>query len=103
MKILIQYVNIKTSESMTAYVTKKLNRLLEKYDWVVRAEVFFKKENDPTEKGQICEIQLSAPGPRLFAVSNEKNFEMAVKETISDLDKQLKKRKAQFTNQRISS
>ncbi|HBR53869.1 MAG TPA: ribosome-associated translation inhibitor RaiA [Flavobacteriaceae bacterium] len=103
MTINIQFVKMKTSESLVAYVTKKLQKLNKKYSWVIRADVFFKIENDPTEKGHICEMELSLPGPKIFAVSNEKNYEMAVKETISDLDKQLKKRKAKFTKQNISS
>jgi putative sigma-54 modulation protein len=56
--------------------------------------VLFKKENYSDDKGVICEIELSAPGPRLFASSDEKNYELAVKNTISDLEIQLKKRKA---------
>ncbi|WP_394351642.1 ribosome hibernation-promoting factor, HPF/YfiA family [Spongiivirga citrea] len=103
MAINIQYVKMKSSESMSQYVTEKLKKLDEHYDWLIRADVFFKTEKDPSEKGNICEIELSLPGPKIFASSNEKNYEMAVKETISDLNSQLKKRKAKFTKQRISS
>jgi ribosomal subunit interface protein len=94
MTIRIQYVKMPTSETMSNYVTKKLEKMAKKYDWLISAEVFFKLENDPSGNGNICEITLSAPGPRIFATSKEKNFEMAVKETISDINKQLKKRKA---------
>jgi putative sigma-54 modulation protein len=94
---------MKTSESMSTYVTRKLQKIIKKYEWVIRTDVFFKMENDPTQNGHICEMELSLPGPKIFATSNEKNFEIAVKNTISDLDKQLKKRKAQFTKQNISS
>ena len=38
-------------------------------------------------------MELSVPGPRIFTTSNEKNYELAVKETIKDLIVQLKKRK----------
>lgn len=103
MNIHIQYVKMKTSDSMDAYVTKKLEKISKKYEWVIRVDVFFKIENDPSEKGHICEMEVSLPGPKIFAVSNEKNFEMSVKETISDIEIQLKKRKAKFTNQNISS
>ncbi len=103
MTIHIQYVKMKTSESMSLYVTKKLKKLDEHFDWLIRANVSFKLENNIPKKGKVCEIELSLPGPKIFATSNEKNFEMAVKETISDLDKQLKKRKSKFTKQRISS
>ncbi len=99
----IQYVKMKTSESMSAYVTKMLQKISKKYQWVIRTEVYFKMENDPTEKGHICEMEVSLPGPKIFATSNENNFEMAVKETIKDIETQLKKRKAKFTNQNISS
>jgi len=103
MTINIQYVKMKTSESMTEFVTKKLHKISKKYEWVINIDVFFKMENDPTEKGHICEMEVSLPGPKIFATSNEKNFEMAVKETIKDIETQLKKRKGKFTDQNISS
>jgi len=94
MKTIIQFVNMPTSETMEAYTIKKLERLHKVYDAIIALNVFFKKENDSKGKGNICEMEISIPGPRLFASSNEKNFELAVKNTISDLEKQLEKRKA---------
>lgn len=99
MTINIQYVKMLTSDSMTEIVSKKLNKLGEKFEWIIKANVFFKLEKDPAGKGNICEIELSLPGPKIFASSKEKNFELAAKNTISDLTKQLKKRKATY-NQR---
>ncbi|ARV15836.1 HPF/RaiA family ribosome-associated protein [Polaribacter sp. SA4-12] len=93
MKVNIQFVNMSTSETMEAYTLSKLDSLVKKFDKIIKANVFFKKENDSKDKGVICEIELSAPGPRLFASSNEKNYELAVKNTIKDLQIQLKKRK----------
>jgi putative sigma-54 modulation protein len=97
MQIQIQYVKIDASETLNAYVEKKLNKLADKYDWLIRADVYFKKGQDKTGLDSICEIELSAPGPRLYASTTAEHFEAAAKETISDLDKQLKKRKAVFT------
>lgn len=96
MTINIQYVQMPTSESMSAIVTNKLNKLSNKYDWIIKADVFFKLENDPSGSGKICEIQLSAPGPRLFAKSSEDNFEKAAANTIKELENQLRKRKETF-------
>ena len=93
MKIDIQFVNMSVSDTMKEYTDKKLYKLIRNYDSIISIAVFFKKENDPKGNGRICEIELSLAGPRLFASSNEKNYELAVKNTISDLDKQLKKRK----------
>lgn len=96
MTIDIQYVQMPTSGSMNTFVTEKLSKLAKKYDWIIRADIFLKSEKDPTGKGKICEIRLSAPGPRLFAKSNEEHFEKSVVTTIIELEKQLKKRKEIF-------
>ena len=96
MTINIQYVQMDKSEAMNAYVEDKLQKLGKKYDWIISCEVHFKKENDPTGNGKICKMELSLPGPRIFAVSNESTFENAVKKTIKDLEIQLKKRKQTF-------
>ena len=96
MTINIQYVHMLTSEAMNAYVTQKLNKLNKKYDWIINAEVHFEIEHNDDQNGKICKIELSVPGPRLFATSNESTFENAVKKTIKDLEIQLKKRKHTF-------
>lgn len=98
MTIDIQYVKMSNSESMNAIVTEKLEKLAQKYDWLIRAEVFFKVENDKKGMGKICEIQLSAPGPRIFAKSEDNDFEKAAIETIHDLERQLAKRKHVFNH-----
>lgn len=97
MTINIQYVKMPTSEAMNEYVEKKLQKLAERYEWLIRADVSFKMENNVYGKGNICEIEVSMPGPKVFATSKADTFEAAAKETISDLEKQLKKRKAKFT------
>lgn len=96
MTINIQYVKMPTSETLTAYTTAKLEKLGNHYPWLINADVYFKIEPNPNGIDKTCEMELSAPGPRIFASSLEENFELAVKHTISDLKKQLKKRKAQF-------
>ncbi|WP_298541347.1 ribosome-associated translation inhibitor RaiA [uncultured Aquimarina sp.] len=92
----IQFVQMPTSEYMEGYVQEKLEKLYKKYDWIIKSDVFFKKENDPKGNGKICDMELSLPGPKIYATSNEKNYELAVKETLSDLERQLKKRKQEM-------
>ncbi|MCK0114689.1 HPF/RaiA family ribosome-associated protein [Gelidibacter sp. F63206] len=96
MTINIQFVNLDHSDSLAEHTTERLKKMAEKYDWLINADVFFKEEGTNPEKGKICNIKLSLPGNHIFATSDEKNFEMAVKETISDLVIQLKKRKQTF-------
>ena len=94
----IQYVHMDTSETMNTYVNEKLAVLAKKYEWIISAEVHFEVEHNAKKKGKICKIELSAPGPRIFATSEEYNYEDAVKSTIKDLEKQLKKCKETFSS-----
>jgi|SRR5210317_416550 len=96
MKTTVQFVNMDSSPSVEQLLLKKLNKLYKKYDWILKANVFFKLEKGSVGKGKICEIRLSVPGPRIFAISDEDSFEMATDETIKDLKRQLKTRKGKM-------
>jgi len=88
-----EYVNVDVSETLSAFTEEKLRKLFDRYEFLISATVYFKKDENQHESSKICNIELSLPGPRIFASSNEQNFEVSVRETISDLEKQLKKRK----------
>lgn len=94
MNIIFEYHNVSASARLEEFANKHLNKLFDKYDFIVRADVFFKTENTSEEdKGKICNIRLSAPGPRLFADASHGSFEASVKEAVEELERQLKKRK----------
>ena len=76
---------------------EKLEGLSKKFQWIVSAKVNLKDGEGKGATRKICEIELSAPGPRIFASSQELTYELAINETIKDLQKQLVKRKEQFT------
>jgi len=99
MNINMQYVQMPESESLSEIVTRNLQKMSHKYQFVIRADVFFKLGQGNDGNNKICEIQLSAPGPRIFAKSIENNFEKAAAETISDLEQQLRKRKEKLKKQ----
>ncbi|SDS58484.1 putative sigma-54 modulation protein [Gillisia sp. Hel1_33_143] len=96
MEAIFQFVQLTRSESLEAFTQEKLDKLENKYNFVIRAEVFIKKQDGMDPNGFICNIKLSLPGPQVFAESNENSFEAAVAETIRDLEKQLAKRKSQM-------
>jgi putative sigma-54 modulation protein len=96
MESIIQFVQTKKNTAVEDLVKDKLENLSERYDWLIRADVFLKEEKGTYGKGKICDIRLSCPGPRIFASSNEESFEIAVTETIRDLERQLKKRKGEM-------
>ena len=92
----IQFVQMKSSAALEQMVIEKLDTLEKKFNWLIHAEVFLKQERDPSGKGKICTMNLSLPGPKIHASSNEESFPASIKETIRDLNVQLKKRKSEF-------
>lgn len=97
MEAIFEFVDVTKSETLEAFTQKKLNKLENKYNWIVRANVYIKHDPNQKPKGFISEIRLSAPGPEIFAQSNENSFEASVAETIRDLERQCEKRKAKMT------
>ncbi|GAA0759983.1 MULTISPECIES: ribosome hibernation-promoting factor, HPF/YfiA family [Psychroflexus] len=99
MDINFNYVHVTASERLEELISKKLNKLENRYDWIVRGEVFFKTENTSSpDTGMICEVKLSAPGQNVFASSNEKSFELAITNTIDDITRQLQKKKEKMSS-----
>jgi putative sigma-54 modulation protein len=98
MNINFEYDNVKASEALEKYTTERLEKLLNKYDFIVKADVFFKVENTTSDAtGKKTGIRLSAPGPRLFAEESKENFKMSVAEVVNQLDRQLQKRKEKMS------
>ena len=93
MTVNIQYVGVDVSDTLSAFTKEKLEKLFNRYEFLINASVNFKQDEKDHNDVKICNIELSLPGPRIFATANERNFEVSVRETISDLDRQLKKRK----------
>jgi len=93
MQIIYEYDDVMASQGLENLIKEKLEALEKKYDFVHRADVFFKTENRTNDKEMICDIRLSMPGPRIFASTNADTFQAALAETIKDLEDQLEKRK----------
>ncbi len=94
MDINFEYDAVKASQRLEVMAATRINKLVDKYDFIVRADVFFKSENtsDP-DTGKICNMRLSIPGPRLFAEASSGSYEASIAEASDDLERQLRKRK----------
>ncbi|MGS2764984.1 HPF/RaiA family ribosome-associated protein [Sinomicrobium sp. M5D2P9] len=97
MKTDIHFVKLNTDKKLEALTVKKLHVLTNKFDWVIKADVFFKQDPSSGGRGKICDIRLSVPGPEIFASSNETSFEISLAETLNDVKQQLNKRKHQMS------
>ena len=93
MTVNFEYVNVDVSETLSVFTKTRLEKLSNKYEFLISAQVYFKQDEKNHNAGKICNIELSLPGPRIYATSNEREYEMAVSETIRDLKRQLEKRK----------
>lgn len=91
MQIIYEYHDVSASDRLEEYAKEKIENLQKKFDFIHRADVFFKTQNRTDDAEQICDIRLSLPGPRIFASTNAETFEYAINETIKDLENQLKK------------
>ena len=88
-----QYVGVDVSDALNAFTEEKLDKLFTRYEFLISSTVRFKHDSNRHTKGKVCDIELSLPGPRIFATSDETQYEVAVRETIKDLERQLEKRK----------
>ena len=97
MNINFEYDDVKASNRLEIMAAQKLEKLLDKFDFIVKSDVFFKTENTSSpDTGMVCNIRLSAPGPRLFAQSSTGSFEASIASSVEDLQRQLEKRKAKM-------
>jgi putative sigma-54 modulation protein len=62
------------SESLSKIVNQNLKKLAHKYQFLIPCEVTFKQGQGNDGIDKICEMELSAPGPRIFAKSTENSF-----------------------------
>lgn len=94
MNINFTYNNVKASNRLEILAAKRIEKLFDKFDFIIRADVLFKTENtSEQDTGMICNMLLSIPGPRLFAESSNNSFEASIAESTNELLRQLQKRK----------
>ncbi|RAJ16146.1 ribosome hibernation-promoting factor, HPF/YfiA family [Olleya aquimaris] len=96
MDINFEYDNVKASTDLEQFTSEKVQKLANKYEFIVRADVFFKVEQTGNNTGKIAGIRLSAPGPRLFAEDNNESLHKSVSEVVNQLERQLAKRKGKM-------
>lgn len=94
MNINFEYHDVAASQRLEGLVTERLNKLENKYDFIINADVYFKKQNSSNpEKGKICSVRLGTPGPTLFAEVSSASFEAAVAKVATELQSQLQTQK----------
>lgn len=98
MTIQVHFEQMQPSATLEQRVIRKLQKLNQKYPWMIGAQVTLKTKQENEEQNKYCSIKISAPGPYLFADAHTDDFEKATKEAILKIDKQLEKRKRGFAS-----
>lgn len=94
MNINFEYKDVSASKRLEEMATEKLEKLESKYDFIVAADVYFKKENTSTpESGMITNIRLNVPGSTLFAESDGASFEASLAKATTEVRSQLQRKK----------
>lgn len=94
MTINFEYHDVAASKRLEAFVTERLNKLENKYDFVINADVYFKSTNSSNpEEGKICTVRLNTPGLDMFAETSSASFEASIAKVMTDLRTQLQRRK----------
>jgi len=93
MNIIIESPHFTVNPLLEEYVTKKVSKLANLNDRLIRADVLLKLDTSDTEDNKICEIKILAPRKNFFASCKCSTFEDAVSEVVHSIEKQLRKQK----------
>ncbi len=94
MNINFEYHEVTASPRLEAMATEKLNKLENKYDFIIKADVYLSKENTSSpETGMVCKIRLDVPGPTVFTEESTGSFEASIAKCVTEIGSQLRKRK----------
>ena len=96
MNVTINSVHFKADQKLEDFITKKVEKVCEKYAEVINAEVNLKLDNTDTPENKIADIRLVLKGDDLFASKQSKSFEEAIDTAVDALKKQLEKYKGKF-------
>ena len=97
MNVTINSVHFKADQKLEDFITKKVEKVCEKYAEVINAEVNLKLDNNDTPENKIADIRIVLKGDDLFASKQSKTFEESVDTAVDALKKQLEKYKGKFT------
>lgn len=98
MDVKIKALHFSISEKLEKFTTKKVSKVIAKYDDIVSANVILKVIKPESNNNKEVEIHLIAPGNELFAKKTASTFEEAIDLTIEAIKRQLEKQKFKTQN-----
>jgi putative sigma-54 modulation protein len=94
MNVNIQSVHFNADSKLIGYVNRKLEKLKNFNDRIIRVNVFLKLDNVVHAiKDKVAEIRVHAPGHNFFVKSTSKSFEESFDDALDSMIIQIKKNK----------
>ena len=90
----VQALHFDADNKLVDYVTKKLEKLKQYHDRIIKVDVFLVLDNVVhTIKDKIAEIRVHVPKSDFFVKATSKSFEASFDEAFEALVQQIKKKK----------
>lgn len=94
MNVNIQSVHFNADSKLISYVNRKLEKLSNFNDRIIRVNVFLKLDNVVHAiKDKVAEIRVHVPGHNFFVKSTSKSFEESFDDALDSMIIQIKKNK----------
>lgn len=97
MKFILSTHNVTLTKAIEDHILSKIEKLEHMDKFVTSARVTLEHDNLKAQDGQfICRIELSVPGPDLFAEDREADLYAAIDLVIKKIEQQLRKRHSKY-------
>ena len=93
MQILIKSTHFKASEHLEKFTRKKIERLENLSDRIIRVHVTLSLESDNAQENKVCELLVSIPGDDPYLKKSAASFEEAVADATDAMEKVLRRKK----------
>lgn len=94
MNVHIQALHFDADSKLVEYVNKKVEKLNQYHDRIIKVDVFLKLDNVVhTIKDKIAEIRVHVPRSDFFVKSSSKSFEASFDEAFEAIVNQIKRKK----------
>ncbi|MFN2457709.1 MAG: HPF/RaiA family ribosome-associated protein [Chitinophagaceae bacterium] len=94
MNLQIQTVHFDADNKLVSYVTKKIEKLQQYHDKIIKVNVFLKLDNVVHNiKDKVAEIRVHVPRADFFVKSTSKSFEVSFDDALESVINQIKKKK----------
>ncbi len=100
MTINIQSVGFSADQKLNELIEDKCNKLEKYFNRITEAKVYLKLESSGKVKDKSIELTLSVPNKVLVSKAEDKQFEVALDEVTSSMQRQLKKYKERLKSNR---